>query len=241
MEMTLVKSLHGGDTGVRSRELASAWYSGCISCKCYLVKNSQSLTPICFAEVPNRKQVIFLNSFLLDCPPTTQATQIRFPAETCLSLKGQCHEIFCFRFFSWITFPQAPENDIRVISKYFENSRRYSQVKVHHRCQRHRWQICHRCQWHRWQIAAGINDTGGKFATGINDTDNNNDTSSACVVDTGGKFATGVNDTGGKFAAGVNDAGGKLLLVSTTLAANLPPVSLTPVANNGNNIRLQKP
>ncbi len=55
-------------------------------------------------------------------------------------------------------------------------------------------------------------------------------TSSPCVV-----------DTGGKFAAGVNDAGGKLPLVSTTPAANLPPVSLTPVANNGNNIRLQTP
>jgi hypothetical protein len=44
------------------------------------------------------------------------------------------------------------------------------------------------------------------------------------VVNTGGKFATGVNDTGGKFATGVNDAG-----------AVLPPVSTTPVANNGNN------
>ncbi len=85
-------------------------------------------------------------------------------------LKGQCHEIFCFRFFSWITFPQAPDNNIRIISNFFENSRRYSQVKVHHRCQQHRWQICHRCQWHRWQIAAGINDTGSKFATGINNT-----------------------------------------------------------------------
>ncbi len=42
----------------------------------------------------------------------------------------------------------------------------------------------------------------------------------ASVVDTGGKFATGVNDTGGKFATGV---------------------SLTPVANNGNNLRLQTP
>jgi hypothetical protein len=52
----------------------------------------------------------------------------------------------------------------------------------------------------------------------------------ASVVDTGGKFATGVNDTGGKFATGFNDAGGKL-----------PPVSTTPVANNGNNIRLQTP
>ncbi len=34
------------------------------------------------------------------------------------------------------------------------------------------------------------------------------------------KFAAGVVDTGGKFAAGVVDTGG-----------NLPPVSLTPVAN----------
>jgi hypothetical protein len=43
-------------------------------------------------------------------------------------------------------------------------------------------------------------------------------------------IATGVNNTGGKFAAGVNDTGG-----------NLPPVSTTPVANNGINIRLQIP
>ncbi len=61
-------------------------------------------------------------------------------------------------------------------------------------------------------------------------------TSSACVVDTGGKFATGVNDTGGNFATCAADADGKLPLVSTTPAANLPPVLL---ANNGNNIRLQ--
>ncbi len=47
----------------------------------------------------------------------------------------------------------------------------------------------------------------------------------ASVVDTGGNFATGVNDTGGKFATG----------------GKLPPVSMKPVANNGNNIRLQTP
>ncbi len=33
---------------------------------------------------------------------------------------GQCLEIFCFRFFSWIIFPQAPENKIRVISNFFQ-------------------------------------------------------------------------------------------------------------------------
>jgi hypothetical protein len=62
------------------------------------------------------------------------------------------------------------------------------------------------------KFATGINDTGGKFATG--------------VKDTGGQFAAGVNDT--EFAASVNNAGGKL-----------PSVSMTPAANNGNNIRLQ--
>jgi hypothetical protein len=72
-------------------------------------------------------------------------------------LKGQCHEIFYFCFFR-NQFPPAPEYPIRIVSNFFENSRRYSQVKVH------------RCQWHRWQIATGINDTGGKFAIGINDT-----------------------------------------------------------------------
>jgi hypothetical protein len=28
----------------------------------------------------------------------------------CFALKGQCHKIFCFRFFSWIIFPQASKN-----------------------------------------------------------------------------------------------------------------------------------
>jgi hypothetical protein len=68
------------------------------------------------------------------------------------SLKGQCHEIFCFWFFSWSSFPQAPEYTIRAVSNIFENSRRYSQLKVDHRYQRHRQQICRRCQRHRWQI-----------------------------------------------------------------------------------------
>ncbi len=135
-------------------------------------------------------------------------------AQIC-EFKGTVSRDFLLQVFSWITFPQAPENNIRVISNFFENSRRYSQVKVHH----------------RWQIAAGINDTDGKYATGINNT--------------GGKFchqfrlccwhrwqichrcqryrqqicrrcqrrrwqiATSINDTGGKFATGVNDTGGK--------------------------------
>ncbi len=57
------------------------------------------------------------------------------------SLKGQCHEIFCFWFFSSISFPPAPEYPIRNVSKFFESSRIYSQLKVDHRCRWHRWQM----------------------------------------------------------------------------------------------------
>ncbi len=51
-------------------------------------------------------------------------------------------------------------------------------------------------------------------------------------------FATGVNNTVGKFATGDNEAGGKLPAESKTQAANLQPVLMAPVANNGSNIRL---
>ncbi len=64
-------------------------------------------------------------------------------------LKGQCHEIFCFLFFCMNQFPPSPS-----VLNFFENSRRYSQAKVHHRYQRHQWQICH---------CTGVNDTGSKF------------------------------------------------------------------------------
>ncbi len=55
--------------------------------------------------------------------------------------KGQCHEISDFWFFSWISFPQAPEYIVRAISNFFESLRRYSQLKVHHQCRWHRWQM----------------------------------------------------------------------------------------------------
>ncbi len=62
-----------------------------------------------------------------------------------LNLKGQSHEIFDFLFFSWISFPQAPEYTIRVVSNFFENSRRYSQLKV-----------CYRCRWMKWKKSSII-------------------------------------------------------------------------------------
>jgi hypothetical protein len=126
-------------------------------------------------------------------------------------IKGTVSRDFWLQIFSRIIFPQVPENNTRLISNFFKISWRYS-----------------RC-------TTGINDTGGKLhATGVNSTDSK---IAAGINDTSGKFATGVvnfatsstsvDNTGGKFAPAVNDVGGKL-----------PPVSTTPVANNGNNIRL---
>ncbi len=43
--------------------------------------------------------------------------------------------------FSWISFSQAPEFNIRVVANFFEISWRYSQLKVHHQCCWHRWQM----------------------------------------------------------------------------------------------------
>ncbi len=57
------------------------------------------------------------------------------------SFKGTVSRDFRLIVFSWISFTQASEYTITSISNFFENSRRYSQLKVHHRCQRHRWQM----------------------------------------------------------------------------------------------------
>ncbi len=47
------------------------------------------------------------------------------------ALKGQCHVIFCFWFFHESVYPQPQSIPL---GPFF-------QVKVHHRYQRHRWQI----------------------------------------------------------------------------------------------------
>ncbi len=72
---------------------------------------------------------------------------------------GQCQEFFCFRFFFMNHLPHAPENNIRVISNFFEISRRYLKVKVHRRYQIYWWQIYHRCAadaaiWAEQQLVA---------------------------------------------------------------------------------------
>jgi hypothetical protein len=56
-------------------------------------------------------------------------------------LKGQCHEIFDFRFFRESVSPKPLSIPLGLFRIFFENSRRYSQLKVHHRCRWYRWCI----------------------------------------------------------------------------------------------------
>ncbi len=62
------------------------------------------------------------------------------------SLKGVWHEIFDFKFFSWISVPPAPKYSIGAFLNFFENSWRYSRINV------------------------TVNDTGDKLFSGANDT-----------------------------------------------------------------------
>jgi hypothetical protein len=115
-----------------------------------------------------------------------------------VTLKGQCHEIFCFWFFYESVSPQPqsiPFGPLHIFLKirgYIRKSRCTTGIN-NTGC----------------KIDAGINDTGGKFATVSTTPATNFANSFASVVDTGGKFNADVSDSGGKFATGVSDTGGK--------------------------------
>jgi hypothetical protein len=100
-------------------------------------------------------------------------------------LKGTVSRDFLLLVFFINQFPPQPQS-IPLAPYHFEffflkNSRRYLQVKVHHRYQRQRINDT------GGKIATGNNDTGGKFASGVSNTAANFATSLASVVDTGGK------------------------------------------------------
>ncbi len=63
-----------------------------------------------------------------------------FSAPTCLAVIGLAASSPFkgtvprdFRLSTWISFPQVPNYTIRAVSNFFENSRRYSQLKVQQR------------------------------------------------------------------------------------------------------------
>ncbi len=117
--------------------------------------------------------------------------------ESCRKFKGTV--------FSWISFPQAPEYTIRAVSNFFENSRRYSQLKVHH------W-----CRWHRWQMEKIFNHKSFNYFVWT-------------------PLGSRVNFYCSHYLPSVSRTLAKLVAnlppVSLILAAILPPVSLIPVVS----------
>ncbi len=58
-----------------------------------------------------------------------------------MRLKGTVSRDFLLLVLFMNQFPPSPRVSRKTVSNFFENSRRYSQLKVCHRCQRHRWQM----------------------------------------------------------------------------------------------------
>ncbi len=146
---------------------------------------------------------------------------------------------------------------IKTVSNFFENSQRYSQLKVCHRCQRHPWQMekifnqknftnfvwsplgsrgniyinfCLQVHFHVL-FATGVNDTGGKFAAVVVDTGGNLPPASLTPVANLPPVSTTQGELVAIFAAGVTDTGGKFAAGVVDTGGNLSPVSLTTVAN----------
>ncbi len=89
---------------------------------------------------------------------------------------------FCFIFFSQIILPQAPGNNIRIISNFLENSRSQCAPRV---------TTTTTANFATGRV--GVVDTGGKIARGVNDTGDKLVLFWLKIF----PFATGVNDTNG--------------------------------------------
>ncbi len=72
--------------------------------------------------------------------------------------ENQCHEIFRFRFFSWIIYPQAPENNIRVISNFCRKFQEIFTSKGAPLVSTTKAANLPPVSWHQWQIMETILD-----------------------------------------------------------------------------------
>jgi hypothetical protein len=91
-----------------------------INCFTYLASD----VPICVRRGERRMGLRMMTHVLQNWRTDQRPLPTRPALKTIIYVEvqfnGQCHEIFCFRFFSRITFTQAPENNSRVISNIFE-------------------------------------------------------------------------------------------------------------------------
>ncbi len=109
------------------------------------------------------------------------------------SLKGQCHEIVWFWFFSWISSPPPPQSmtfrPFRIFSKFAKIFESQGAPPVSTTPVANLPPVSATPAANFYTIFASVVDTGGKFATG--------------AIDTGGKFATSINDARWQIATGI--------------------------------------
>ncbi len=70
---------------------------------------------------------LFFLEYLYPCAASNRKHKIKITSKRMkynkvarsVSLRGQCHEIFGFRFSTWISFPQTPDYTIRAVANFF--------------------------------------------------------------------------------------------------------------------------
>jgi hypothetical protein len=93
----------------------------------------------------------------------------------CVYSKGQCHEIYCFRFFSGILFPKP----LKITLGSFQTL-----AKICGDIHKSRFTTGINDTYDK--IAAGVVDTSRKFAVGVNFINNGKFATGTAGVDTGG-------------------------------------------------------
>ncbi len=132
--------------------------------------------------------------------------------------KGTVSPDFRLLFFSWISSPKPLSTLLGPFQIFSQNSRRYSQLKVHH------W-----CCWHRWQMEKIFNlksfnyflDLTYRYIFAFKFTLRSQQPDIAPINCLRCRWYRW------QIATGVVDTGGFLPQVSLTQVANLPPVSTT--------------
>jgi hypothetical protein len=174
-------------------------------------------------------------------------------AHRCI-LKGQCHEIFDFWFFHESVSPKHLSIPLWPVRIFFENSRSYSRLKVHHRCQRHRWQMeknfkqknfnnfvwapmgsrvnknINFCLQVHFKVSAAWYCSHYLPPVSTTQVANLPPVSLRPVANLPA-VSTAQEELVAKFAAGVVDTGGKFSVGVVDTGGNSPPVSLTPAVH----------
>jgi hypothetical protein len=100
-----------------------------------------------YSELYKYEYIRFINRIAIELLPREKEGYDR--------LKGQCHNIFCFRFFHESSAPKPLEITLGSF-RFLSNIRGDIPSQGYHRCQLNRWPICHWYQQHPRSIFPSV-------------------------------------------------------------------------------------